>query len=98
MRYVGHRKAAKAPKAATPAKLKVEKVAAAPKVKVVKVRAKRAKRKDPAAVALGRKGGKARLTTMTASQRSELARAAVKARWDRHKQEAAAEKPEVSSC
>lgn len=69
-----------------------------PKVKVVKVRAKRAKRKDPAAVALGRKGGKARLTTMTASQRSELARAAVKARWDRHKQEAEAEKPEVSSC
>lgn len=32
------------------------------------------KRKHPAAVALGRRGGKARLTTMTAEQRSAIAR------------------------
>jgi general stress protein YciG len=33
-----------------------------------------AKRKDPAAVSLGRKGGKARLTKMTPKERSEIAR------------------------
>jgi len=38
-------------------------------------------KKNPAAVALGRKGGKARLKTMTAEQRSESARKAVQARW-----------------
>ena len=41
--------------------------------------------KDPAAVALGRKGGlkggKARAESMTAEQRSESARRAAKARW-----------------
>jgi hypothetical protein len=41
--------------------------------------------KDPAAVALGRKGGlkggKARAAKMTAKQRSEAARKAAKARW-----------------
>ncbi len=41
--------------------------------------------KDPAAVALGRKGGlkggKARAATMTAEQRSEAARKAAAARW-----------------
>ncbi len=41
--------------------------------------------KDPAAVALGRKGGlkggKARAASMTASQRSEAARKAAKVRW-----------------
>lgn len=41
--------------------------------------------KDPAAVALGRKGGlkggKARARTMTAKQRSASARKAAKARW-----------------
>lgn len=41
--------------------------------------------KDPAAVALGRKGGlkggKARAEKMTAEQRSEAARRAAKARW-----------------
>jgi general stress protein YciG len=37
------------------------------------------KKKDPAAVALGRKGGKARLTKMTPEQRSEIARKAGKA-------------------
>jgi hypothetical protein len=39
------------------------------------------KRKNPAAVALGRKGGKARLTKMTAEQRKKVARKAAKARW-----------------
>jgi hypothetical protein len=42
--------------------------------------------KDPAAVALGRrggrKGGKARAAKMTAEQRSEAARRAANARWD----------------
>lgn len=41
--------------------------------------------KDPAAVALGRKGGlkggKARAANMTANQRSEAARKAAQARW-----------------
>src|SRR5437773_357926 len=44
-----------------------------------------AKRKDPAAVALGRKGGKkggpARAAKLTPQQRSESARKAVQARW-----------------
>jgi len=35
-----------------------------------------AKRKNPAAVALGRRGGKARLKTMTPEQRSAIARKA----------------------
>ena len=43
--------------------------------------------KDPAAVALGRKGGKkggkARAAKMTAEQRSEAARKAARARWER---------------
>ena len=41
--------------------------------------------KDPAAVALGRKGGlkggKARADSMTAKQRSEIAKVAASARW-----------------
>ncbi len=37
--------------------------------------------KNRAAVALGRLGGKARLRTMTAEERSERARQAVQARW-----------------
>lgn len=41
--------------------------------------------KDPAAVALGRKGGlkggKARAKSMTKEQRSEIARLAAQARW-----------------
>jgi hypothetical protein len=36
-------------------------------------------KKNPAAVALGKKGGKARLTKLTAEQRSEIARKAGKA-------------------
>jgi hypothetical protein len=43
------------------------------------------KEKDPNAVALGRKGGKARLQKMTPEQRSELARKAVLARWAKAK-------------
>jgi len=43
--------------------------------------------KDPAAVALGRKGGlkggKARAAKMTSAERSELARRAAEARWSR---------------
>ena len=43
------------------------------------------KEKDPAAVALGRKGGlkggKARAAKMTAEERSESARKAIIARW-----------------
>jgi hypothetical protein len=37
--------------------------------------------KNPAAVALGRKGGKARAKALTKTQRSEAARKAVQARW-----------------
>ena len=47
------------------------------------------KRKNPAAVALGRKGGKkggpARAAKMTAKERSESARKAVLARWAKAK-------------
>lgn len=43
--------------------------------------------KDPAAVARGRlggkKGGKARAASLTSQERSDAARKAVKARWDR---------------
>ena len=43
--------------------------------------------KNPAAVALGRlgglKGGKARAAKLSAEERSEIARRAAKARWDR---------------
>ena len=38
-------------------------------------------KKNPHAVALGRKGGKARLRTMSAEERSARARQAVAARW-----------------
>ena len=48
-----------------------------------------ARKKDPAAVALGRKGGKkggfARAAKLTAVQRSESARKAVQARWAKSK-------------
>jgi hypothetical protein len=49
-----------------------------------------ATRKNPAAVALGRKGGKkggpARAASMTKEQRSESARKAVQARWAKNKE------------
>jgi len=48
-----------------------------------------AKRKNPAAVALGRRGGlksgKARMKLLTPEQRSEIARKAVMARWSKKK-------------
>jgi hypothetical protein len=37
--------------------------------------------KDPAAVALGKKGGKARADSMTAEKRSEIAKRAAAKRW-----------------
>jgi len=37
--------------------------------------------KNPAAVALGRMGGKARAAGMTAKKRSEIAKKAAKSRW-----------------
>jgi hypothetical protein len=40
-----------------------------------------AKKKNPAAVALGRRGAKARLTKLTPEQRSEVAKTAAAARW-----------------
>jgi hypothetical protein len=53
------------------------------RLRIIKVMAK--KRKNPYAVALGRKGGKiggkARAANMTPEQRSESARNAVMARW-----------------
>ena len=39
--------------------------------------------KDPAAVALGRKGGKARIARLSDEGRSHLARLAVQTRWAR---------------
>jgi len=47
------------------------------------------KKKNPAAVALGKlgasKGGKARATKLSANRRSEIARNAVLARWNKRK-------------
>mgnify|MGYP001331372545 CR=1 FL=1 len=37
--------------------------------------------KDPAAAAMGRKGGSARAKSMTAARRSEIAKKAAAARW-----------------
>jgi hypothetical protein len=37
--------------------------------------------KDPAAVAMGKKGGKARADSMNAEQRSEIAKTAAAKRW-----------------
>lgn len=41
--------------------------------------------KDKAAVSLGRRGGRARAESMTASQRSEIAKKAAQKRWKRPK-------------
>ena len=41
----------------------------------------RMKRKNPAAVMLGRKGGCARMKKMTAEERTKLAQQAAQARW-----------------
>jgi hypothetical protein len=40
-----------------------------------------AKKKNPAAVALGRRGAKARMKKMTEEERSEVAKKAAAARW-----------------
>jgi hypothetical protein len=50
------------------------------------------KDKDPHAVALGRKGGKARIEKMTPERRSEIARKAVLARWAKYRKDQ--QKPE----
>jgi hypothetical protein len=39
--------------------------------------------KDPAAVAMGKKGGKARADSMSAEKRSEIARKAASRRWEK---------------
>lgn len=39
--------------------------------------------KDPAAVALGRKGGAARAAKLTPTKRSQIAAKGAKARWDK---------------
>jgi len=44
-----------------------------------------AKRKNPAAVALGRKGGKASAEKLTQEQRREKARKAAQSRWAKKK-------------
>jgi len=46
------------------------------------------KKKNPAAVALGRRGAKKRNERLTAEQRSEIARKAVQARWEKAKKAA----------
>jgi hypothetical protein len=43
------------------------------------------KRKDPAAVALGRKGGRNSRVNLTPEQRKELAQKAAAARWGKKK-------------
>jgi hypothetical protein len=44
------------------------------------------KEKDPNAVALGRKGGKARLHKLTSEKRTEIARRGAIARWAKEKE------------
>ena len=39
--------------------------------------------KDPAAVALGKKGGKARADSLTAERREQIAKSAAQTRWKR---------------
>jgi len=41
------------------------------------------KDKDPSAVALGRRGGKARIHKLTPEQRKNIAQKAARARWSR---------------
>lgn len=47
--------------------------------------ARRTTKKDPRAVALGRKGGLANMRNLTKAQKSELGRRAVTIRWARAK-------------
>ena len=44
------------------------------------------KKKNPAAVQLGRRGGQARAKTLTKAERRAIATKAVNARWDRWRQ------------
>lgn len=57
----------------------------------------RQKKKNAAAVALGRKGAKkgglARAASMTPEERSESARQAVAARWERYREKLARKRP-----
>ncbi|MCH7471720.1 hypothetical protein IIA79_02050 [bacterium] len=46
----------------------------------------RPREKDPAAVSLGRKGGKARAEKLSKAERRKIAREAAKARWDKERQ------------
>lgn len=50
-----------------------------------------AKKKDPAAVSLGKKGGRARTQQMTPEQRRDLARKAAQARWAHSKRQQSGE-------
>ena len=50
-------------------------------IKIMATKKKSAKRKSPAAVALGRRGGKARLKKLTPEKRTDVARRAAEARW-----------------
>lgn len=43
------------------------------------------RKKNPAAVALGRKGGKARWKDVPPAERSAIARQTIRKRWDRRK-------------
>lgn len=43
------------------------------------------KKKNPAAVALGKRGAKARMKKLSAEERQEIARNAVNARWEKAK-------------
>lgn len=44
-----------------------------------------AKRKNPAAVSLGRKGGKKRMAALTKEERSKLGKEAANKRWNSQK-------------
>lgn len=55
-----------------------------------------ANRKNPAAVALGRRGAKARMTKLTPRQRSEIAYKAARARWAKQDIESDAERRNAS--
>ncbi len=55
------------------------------------VKPKKPKGKNPFAVALGRRGGKARIANMTPDQLSEAMRKASEARWAREKKKKSGE-------
>jgi hypothetical protein len=54
---------------------------------------KRPSKKNPHAVALGKKGGKARKVALSPARRSEIARQAVTTHWDRVRAAQVAAKP-----